>query len=109
MSRRKTSYSPSGNGIFPGFKESSNEFFIGTDSGVFKASQIKRVPESERFEVERLKSLAGVPWSMTPEDDSDLTTALPAIVVIPASTDESVPNTVIPESVPRQISITNMS
>ena len=37
-------------GIFLGFQDSSHEYFIGTPKGVFKASSIKRVPSSGRFE-----------------------------------------------------------
>ncbi len=73
-------------GIFLGLKDSSNEYFIGTDKGVLKASSIKRVPESERFEQARLENMIGMPWCMVPDTDSDQPQALPATVDIPVST-----------------------
>ncbi len=87
--------------LFLSLQDSSNEFFVGTAQGVFKASQIKIVPESERLEKEWLEALAGFPWQMQPNADSDMSNALPAVVVIPASTDESVPAAPIPEATPR--------
>ncbi len=91
-------------GIYLGRKDSSNEYFVGTDTGVYKASEIKRVPGSERFQQARLQSMIGTPWSMTPDVESDLTTALPAVVVIPG-TIEDVPDPEPSEAVPRQIFI----
>ncbi len=91
--------------IFVGLKDSSNSYFVGNEDGVFKASQVKRVPESDRFEQARLKTMAGTPWQMEPREGSDLTTALPAVVTIPVSTGDTVPDVLIPESVPRQIHI----
>ncbi len=61
---------------------------------------------SERFQQARLEAMVGTPWQMEPNEGSDLTTALPAVVVaIPASTDDSIPDPVVPESIPRQIYI----
>ncbi len=91
-------------GIFVGRKDSSREYSVSTDAGVYKASEIKRVPGSERFEQARFQSMVGNPWSMTPDVDSDLTTALPTVVSIPAATDE-VPAAVPSEAIPRQICI----
>ncbi len=48
--------------------------------------------------------MIGTPWSMTPDVDSDLTTALPAVVIIPSATDD-VPAAVPSEAIPRQIYI----
>ena len=36
-------------GVFLGFKESSNEYFIGTPTGVFRAQSVRRKPDSAKF------------------------------------------------------------
>ncbi len=101
--QRKNKFAPKwDDGIFLGLKDSSNEYFVGIENGVFKASQVKRVPESERFQQARLEQMIGTPWQMEQNEGSDLTTALPAVVAIPVSTDDSVPDPVIPESIPRR-------
>ncbi len=91
--------------IFLGMKDSSNEYLVGTEEGVFRAAQVKRVPESERFEQARLKSMVGTPWQREPKESSDFNIALPAVVTIPVSTDDTVPDVSIPEPIPRRMYI----
>ena len=76
-------------GIFIGIRESSNEYYVGTDKGVFKTRSIKRVPEPDRYDRDMLDTMVGIPWKMIPATEGDVIT-LPAIVDMPASTDDSV-------------------
>ena len=71
-------------GVFLGLRESTNEYLIGTATGVVKAFSVKRKPESEQFVLEDLLSVKGVPWQPVPS--------------IPTSMD--VPTTTIVEAQP---------
>ena len=53
-------------GIFLGVQEGSALKWIGTDAGVVRAWSIKRRPEDERWMVDELNHLIGLPWQLKP-------------------------------------------
>ena len=55
-------------GIFLGVKGSSGEFIIGNKLGVWKTRTMMRRPEEERWHVENLQLVGGVPWRTSEED-----------------------------------------
>ena len=92
--------------MYLGVKDNTNEVFVDTKEGVFKVQSVKRKSGLERYQWSELESMVGVPWAPIPlrEDSPEVS---PSFVVIPASTDDSVP--VLPpierEVVPRQVYI----
>jgi len=58
-------------GVYLGRTHSSGESLIGTPKGVVRARDVYRRTRSERFNVETLKSIVGVPWQMTPNREID--------------------------------------
>ena len=69
-------------GIFLGRTHSSGESLIGTSRGVVKARDVYRRTQSERYNVETLKTVVGVPWQMTPNKDIDYE-EIPEFRVVP--------------------------
>ena len=49
-------------GIWLGVHSRSNEDIIGTDQGVLRACTVKKLPDDERWNSERVLKLRGVPW-----------------------------------------------
>jgi hypothetical protein len=93
-------------GIYLGIKDNTNEVFVGTNNGVFKVQSVRRKPEQERYQWSELEKMVGLPWKPTPSSEES-TEVPPSLIVIPASTDDSIP--VLPpverEVVPRQVYI----
>ena len=58
-------------GIFLGRTHSSGEGLIGTSRGAVKARDVSRRTLGERYSVETLKTVVGVPWQMTPNKNID--------------------------------------
>ena len=55
-------------GIFLGKKGSTGETIVGDARGVFKTRTVRRKPESERWNVENMKFVSGVPWRVCDDD-----------------------------------------
>jgi len=49
-------------GVWLGVHSRSNEDIIGTDQGVVRASAIKKLPEDEQWDSEKVISIKGTPW-----------------------------------------------
>ena len=64
--------------------------FVGTREGVFKAQSVKRKPELERYQWSELEGMVGPPWKLIPSEE-DSSQVPPSLVVMPASTDDSIP------------------
>ena len=61
-----------GDGVYLGRTHSSGECIIGTPRGIVKARDVYRRPKDERFNIDMLKSIIGVPWQMTPIPDTEM-------------------------------------
>ena len=59
-------------GIFLGVKGSSGEFIVGNKLGVWKTRTMRRRPAEERWNVENLELVGGVPWKASEEDKEDV-------------------------------------
>ena len=53
-------------GIFLGVQEGSAPKWIGTNEGVVRAWSVKRRPEAERWVVDDLNQMIGLPWQLKP-------------------------------------------
>ena len=53
-------------GIWLGMDMRTTEVIIGTPSGVVKARSVRRRPEDERWDMEKLPSIRGTPDDPTP-------------------------------------------
>ena len=53
-------------GIFLGIREESNELIVGTDKGVIKVATYRRRPEEDRWKIEELEAVRGLPWEPVP-------------------------------------------
>ena len=60
-----------GDGIFLGIKGSTGELMVGDAKGVWKTRTVHRKPKEQRWDVETLKLVGGVPWR-TNEDDPNI-------------------------------------
>jgi len=59
-------------GIFLGYSRLSNTYMIGTDGGVLESRGIKRKPEPNRWNGERISALQATPWSMRTKQDTEV-------------------------------------
>ena len=64
-------------GIFLGYKDGSNEVYIGTEGGVTRSHSIKRKPLEHRWNKAELESLIGLPWLPSPGNKEK---ALPRLI-----------------------------
>ena len=53
-------------GAFIGIRDRSDEKLIMTTSGVYKTRNVRRRPESERWDFEFFMTLKGTPWNPNP-------------------------------------------
>ena len=58
-------------GSFLGVKGSTGEMIVGDEKGVWRTRTIRRKPEGERWSMENLEKIGGVPWGMTKERPGD--------------------------------------
>ena len=58
-----------------GLEPTTNEARIGTASGVVRARTIKRRPEDERWNIDAIKSVVGMPWQPILDVKSGVITA----------------------------------
>ena len=65
-------------GIFLGVKDNTTEKIVGNASGVFTVQSIQRRSAEDRYDVETLMSVTGVPWD--PQATSGTSPTLPRIV-----------------------------
>ena len=56
-------------GIWLGIADESDEVYVGTASGVYKARAVKRKQIAERWDAEQLKKMTGTPWRMRERDE----------------------------------------
>jgi hypothetical protein len=60
-----------GDGIFLGIRGSTGELMVGDAKGVWKTRTVHRKPKEQRWDVETLKLVGGVPWRIN-EDDPNI-------------------------------------
>ena len=65
-------------GIFLGVKDNTTEKIVGNASGVFTVQSIRRRSAGDRYDIETLMSVTGVPWD--PQATSGTSPTLPRIV-----------------------------
>ena len=70
-------------GAFIGIRDRSDEMLIMTTSGVYKTRNVRRRPESERWDFEFLMTLKGMPWNPNPAAGEMAADALPADTPVP--------------------------
>ena len=56
-------------GVFLGYRTLSGETIVGTSKGVMRTRTVRRKPAEERWSVENLRLVTGVPWQPAPGDD----------------------------------------
>ena len=61
-----------GDGVCLGRTHSSGTCIIGAPRGIMKARDVYRRPKDERFNIDMLQSIIGVPWQMTPISDTEV-------------------------------------
>ena len=54
-------------GIYLGIVPNSNESWIGTPNGVITARSVRRVSEAEKWKIEDIEAVIGVPWDLKGE------------------------------------------
>ena len=82
-------------GAFIGIRDRSDEMLIMTTSGVYKTRNVRRRPESERWDFEFLMTLKGTPWNPNPAAGEMAADALPADMAVPMSAPAPVPQVVV--------------
>ena len=55
-------------GVFLGVKGSTGEFIVGDERGIWRTRTLRRRPKSERWGLQNLKMVGGVPWRMSSSD-----------------------------------------
>ena len=70
-------------GAFISIRDRSDEMLIMTPSGVYKTRNVRRRPESERWDFEFLTTLKGTPWNPNPAVGEMAADALPADTIRP--------------------------
>ena len=58
-------------GVWLGLDSRTDEHFIGTGHGGYRASTIKGVPEDTRWDSVQVLAVVGVPWDLTPNVNAD--------------------------------------
>ena len=58
-------------GIWLGIVPTTSETIVGTPDGVFKTRSIRRKPDSDKWNLEEIQAIRGVPWKTTDFEDSD--------------------------------------
>ena len=58
-------------GVFLGVKGVSGELIIGTAQGIWRTRTVRRKPAEERWELDALAGLKGVPWNMSGEETEE--------------------------------------
>ena len=59
-------------GVWLGFRKQSGEVWVGTKSGVIKVRDIRRKgSHEERWNRELFMGMKGLPWDMTPEEETE--------------------------------------
>ena len=82
-------------GAFIGIRDRSDEMLIMTTSGVYKTRNVRRRPESERWDFEFLMTLKGTPWNPNPAAGEMAADALPADMAVPMPAPAPVPQIVV--------------
>lgn len=54
-------------GIYLGLQEGTGMRWIGTDGGVVRSWSIKRLPDEDKWNVEQLDAMIGLPWQLRPK------------------------------------------
>ena len=82
-------------GAFIGIRDRSDWMLIMTTSGVYKTRNVRRRPESERWDFEFLMTLKGTPWNPNPAAGEMAADALPADTAVPMPAPAPVPQIVV--------------
>ena len=67
-------------GVFLGVQESSGELIVGNTDGTFRCRDYRPKVGAERFNIDRLNEIVGVPWETVPgqsHDDTAIATHIP--------------------------------
>ena len=82
-------------GTFIGIRDRSDEMLIMTTSGVYKTRNVRRRPESERWDFEFLMTLRGTLWNPNLAAGEMAADALPADMAVPMPAPAPVPQVVV--------------
>ena len=66
-----------------GIKEESEEYIIGASLGVFKTRSVRRRPDSEKFDLQQLLAVKGLPWQPQPNKEGDFRVMPAEVLIIP--------------------------
>ena len=69
-------------GIFLGVVEVTTEKIVGNINGVFTVQSIQRKPEDERWNLDLIKSITGVPWMPNPGEKDPTELKEPIIIFL---------------------------
>ena len=76
---------------FIGIRDRSDEMLIMTTSGMHKTRNVRRRPESDRWDFEFLMTLKGTPWNPNPAAGEMAADALPEDMAVPMPVPAPVP------------------
>ena len=82
-------------GAFIGIRDRRDEMLIMTTTGVYKTRNVRRRPESERWDFEFLVALKGTPWNPNPAAGEMAADAFPADMAVPMPAPAPVPQVVV--------------
>jgi hypothetical protein len=70
-------------GVYLGVKATTGEIIVGTMKGIWRTRSVRRKPEEDRWSVDNMSLVGGVPWRMSSNDENVDGAALQGGVVRP--------------------------